>query len=123
MYSELFDRAVQTNPEAASTLFEELMKTMDLDEEGQAKMRRFSMLQAVRDYKRLETEIATLDATMQQAILAKMQAVFSIEQITGGQQPGEEMPVSRVPEEEIPKPVKREALPGPEETQNVLVPA
>ncbi len=122
LYSELFDRAVQTNPEAASTLFEELMKTMDLDEEGQAKMRRFSMLQAVRDYKRLETEIATLDATKQQALLTEMQATFAMEQM-GQQQQTEELPVSRMPEDEIPKPVKREALPGPEEAQNLLVPA
>jgi hypothetical protein len=123
LYSELFDRAVQTNPEAASTLFEELMKTMDLDEEGQAKMRRFSMLQTIRDYKRLEAEIATLDSTTQQAILTKMQAEFAIDQMAGGQAPAEEVPVSRVPEEEIPKPVQRETLPSPEEAQNVLVPA
>ena len=98
------------------------MKTMDLDEEGQAKMRRFSMLQAVRDYKRLETEIATLDSTKAQALLAEMQATFAMEQM-GQQQPAEELPVSRIPEEEIPKPVKREALPAPEEAQNLLVPA
>jgi len=127
LYSELFDRAVQTAPEASFIFFKELMKTMDLDEDAQDELRKFSMLESIRSYKRIDTEIATLDATMQQAILAKMQTMFSIEQITGGGQQ-EPLPVSQIPEDEIPKAVRREPLPALEDNQlineeNILIPS
>lgn len=118
LYSELYDRAVQTNPEQASLFFKGMVKTLDLDDEEMEELKFSTMLQRVRDVKRLKTEIATLDATEKQAVLASIQAQISIEQFLSGA-PQEPMPAEEIPFEEVPQPVRQE-LPAPETEEQII---
>jgi hypothetical protein len=120
LFSDLYDRAVQTNPEQASFFFKEMVKTLDLDDEAMQELQMSNMLQRVRDIKRLKTEIATLDATEKQSVLMSMQSQMAIEQfLQGAQQP---MEPEQVPLEEVPQPVRREIPAAETQPENVLVP-
>jgi len=112
LYSDLFDRAVQTNPEIASIFFKKLMSTMPLSDKEEAEVEAFAQLQKIRDTKRIITELGTLDATEKQAALAAQQAILGLEQIEKGM-PQQQLPQQEVPESEI----VEQAEPVPETPQ------
>lgn len=107
--ADMLDRAMQVNPEMAGVFFRGLVKTLDQDDDLKAKTEAFMLMMDVRDRKRIETEISTLEATDKQAVLAKVQALMGIDQLTGGQQ--QEMDPVQIAEADIPQPPQQQTPP------------
>jgi len=102
-FGEFYNMAVQAKQvEYANFFFGEILKTETFDDEAEAQLEVLTMLNKVRNFKRIETEIKNMDAAGSQAVLAGEQAMMSLKQLqaTGQAQPGE-VPVSEVPEEEV----------------------
>lgn len=105
LYSELFNLSTQFKPEYSSMLFNKLMKTMPLNDEDLAEIDAIATLDKIRSFKKLTSEIATMDAAEKQSMLMAAGAGEQLGQLLGqmgipAKQPNDE---ALMAEEEIPQ--------------------
>jgi len=105
-FGEFYNLAVQSKqPEYANFFFGEILKTEDFDDESSAELEILTALNRMRNLKRLDTEMKSMDASGKQADFAGAQAMTGLQQLMSAQGPAGESqqapPVSEVPEEEF----------------------
>lgn len=105
-FGEFYNLAVQSKQtEYANFFFSEILKTEDFDDEATAELDVLRAMNKARNFKRLETEVANMDASGKQAAFAGAQAMFSLSQLMNAQQQQaqaqQQAPVSEIPEEEV----------------------
>jgi len=129
IYSDLYNLSAQANPQSPYTSFfyRRLLETMPLSDSDKAELESISFFEKIKDRKRMEAEIANLDATSKQAALMGLQAMMQIENMGRGQ---EVLPAAQIPEEDIPQQASPGEVPvlegeitgGPPATQSSLPP-
>ncbi len=92
--SQLYPVAAKANPEYATMLLSEFLRTMKLPDKTRARLEQIALLQEVRDLAKIKSEIANLDAGTQQAILSIMQSNQALQQMMMAS--GPEVPVQEV---------------------------
>lgn len=119
LYSDLYNLAVQSNPEYTGFFFKKLLQTMDLDADDQRELSMITEKQAIRDSKRMDTESKSLDA---QGKMADFQGLQVEMQMEGLQKP--QIPQQEIPEEDLPDNETEESeLPSAQEEQEVQMSA
>lgn len=127
IYSDLYNLAVQSNPEYTGFFFKKLLQTMDLDDEDRRELSDISRSQNMRDIKRIDTESTVLDSNASQARLAGAQSEVQLQQLfAAAKQPKpQQLPQAEVAEEDLPidNNLEEGELPSPQEEQEVGISA
>jgi len=119
-YQDLYNFAVQNNPNSiyVSYLFAKILDTMEMTESDKVEFDLIKKLQNKLDLSRVETEIDNLNATSAQSALVELQSLMEAESLKGGGGGQEELPVSEVPQSEMP--IQPDAEPIPEAEQSTI---
>ena len=103
-FGEFYNMAVQAKQvEYANFFYGEILKAEEFDDEAEEELKAMRLLNKIRNFTRIETEIKNMTAAGSQAELAGAQAMQALKQLIAGMQsPQQEgLPVSEVPEDEM----------------------